>query len=173
VAGGYISEATDTISSRPAFSSWANFEVRESSPNWEVLMSSTARITLFVLSLAALATPLAAQHRVVKGPRGNVHVVHPRRRLLFRSNDRVLFRNYYRTHRIVITPLRPELVRLVVVGKPLPLEVVRVAVPPALVLQLAPPPVGYQYVIVGDRVVILDDEGNVSDILLGVFEPTG
>jgi hypothetical protein len=32
---------------------------------------------------------------------------------------------------------------------------------------------GYQYVIVGDRVVILDDEGNVSDILLGVFEPTG
>jgi hypothetical protein len=137
-------------------------------------MSITARIALGALVLAAIATPLAAQRRtVVKGPKGKVQVVHTRKRVVFRTNDRVIFRNYYRAHRIVITPLRPEIVRLVVVGKPLPVEIVRVAVPHELVVQLAPPPVGYQYVIVGDRVIILDDEGYVSDILVGVFEPHG
>ena len=137
-------------------------------------MSLAVRAGLAGLLIAAAAAPLAAQRHpvVVKGPKGNAHVVrHPRERFLFRTNDRLVFRNYYRTHRIVVTPLRAELVRLVVVGKPLPVEIVRTPVPHDLVVLLAPPPSGYQYVVVGDRVVILDDEGNVSDILVDVFEP--
>jgi hypothetical protein len=125
------------------------------------------------LLVTAASLPLAAQRRatVVRGPKGNLHVVtHPRARFYFRTTDRVLFRNYYRTHRIVITPLRPELARLVIVGKPLPVEIIRTPVPHELVVTLAPPPTGYQYVVVGERVVILDDEGNVSDILEDVFE---
>ena len=91
-------------------------------------------------------------------------------RVAFRANDRVIFRNYYQTHRIVVTPLRPEVARLVIIGKPLPAGIVRVGVPQDLVVQLAPAPAGYRYLIVGNRVVILDDRGYVSDILVDVFE---
>ncbi len=135
-------------------------------------MTAMVRAGLVGLLLVAASAPLAAQHRpaVVRGPRGNQHVAHPRARFVFRTTDRVLFRNYYRTHRIVITPLRPELARLVIVGKPLPVEIIRTPVPHELVVTLAAPPAGYQYVVVGNRVVILDDEGDVSDILDDVFE---
>ena len=43
-------------------------------------------------------------------------------------------------------------------------------VPQELLVQLAPAPAGYRYLIAGDRVVILDDQGYVSDILVDVFE---
>lgn len=133
-------------------------------------MPSVLRVTLIAAAVAVLATPLAAQRRtVVRGPKGNLHVVHPRKRILFRTNDRLIFRNYYRTQRIVVAPLRLELARLVVVGSLLPVEIVRTPVPADLVVLLAPPPTGYQYLIVGNRVVLLDDEGTVSDILDDVF----
>src|ERR1044072_5569214 len=84
------------------------------------------------LLVMAASLPLAAQRRgtVVREPQGNVPVVpRPRARFYFRTTARVLFRNYSRTHRIVITPLRPELARLVIVGKPLPVEIIRTPVP--------------------------------------------
>jgi len=135
-------------------------------------MTYPLRLSSAAALLLLSAAPLAAQHRpvVVRGPKGNVHVVHPRTRVVFRTNDRGIFRNYYHTHRFVFTPLRPEVARLVIVGKPLPVTIVRTPLPHDLFVLLAPPPKDYQYFIVGDRVVILDDEGNVSDILVDVFE---
>ena len=135
-------------------------------------MSYPTRLACVVALLVVAATPLAAQRRttVVKGPKGNVRVVHTRTRVVWRANDRGIFRNYFHAHRFVFTPLRVEVARLVVVGKPLPVTIVRTPLPRDLVVLLAPPPTGYEYFIVGDRVVIVDDEGNVSDILTDVFE---
>ena len=134
-------------------------------------MSASLRFSLAALGLLVLATPVAAQRRpvVVRGPKGNLHVVHPRVRHVFRDGDRLIFRNYYRVHRIVLTPLRPELRALVIVGKPLPVGVLRVALARELLTQVPPPEPGYEYVIVGDRVVMIDDEGNVADILDAIF----
>ncbi len=135
-------------------------------------MSLPIRLACVAALLVVATTPLCAQRRttVVKGPKGKVHVVHPRTRVVWRTNDRVIFRNYFHTHRIVFVPLRVEVARLVVIGKPLPVTVVRTPMPRDLVVLLAPPPTGYQYFIVGDRVVIVDDVGMVSDILLDVFD---
>ncbi len=133
-------------------------------------MSLTMRLTLSVLVLAGAATPGVAQRRVVvKGPKGNPHVVRVRERHVFRVTDRGLFRNYYRTHRIVITPLRPEILRLVIRGKPLPAGVVRVALAKELLVLVPPPAAGYEYAIVGNRIVMIDDEGLVADILEDIF----
>ncbi len=125
---------------------------------------------VLAVGLGLTARSAEAQHRVVvRGPRGNARVVRPRVRHVFRKNDHVLFRDYYRAHRIVVTPLRPEVLKLVIRGKPLPVEIVRVALA-AEVLALVPPPAeGYQYTIVGDRIVMLDEEGMVADILDDVF----
>ena len=134
-------------------------------------MSFPLRLACVTALLVVSATPLCAQRRtVVRGPKGNLHVVRTRPRILFRTNDRGIFRGYFRVHRFVFTPLRVEVARLIIVGSPLPVTVVRTPLPRDLVVQLAPPPTGYEYFIVGDRVVILDDEGNVSDILVDVFE---
>ena len=132
-------------------------------------MSTGMRLAVLTLGVTLAATPCAAQRRVVVGPRGNARVVHPRVHHVFRTGDRGIFHNYFLTHRIVVTPLRSEIARLVIRGKPLPTGVVRVALAAELLALVPPPAPGYEYVIVGDRIVMLDDEGNVEDIIEGVF----
>lgn len=125
---------------------------------------------ILAVGLGLAAGPADAQRRpVVRGPRGNVRVVHPKARHVFRATDHGLFRNYYRTHRIVVTPLAPEVVKLLLRGKPLPVGIVRLALAPEVLVLVPPPAVGYEYAIVGDRIVMLDDEGLVADILDDVF----
>ena len=124
---------------------------------------------VLAVALGAVA-PCAAQRRaVVRGPRGNVHVGRPRVHHVFRTTDRGLFRNYFRQHRIVVTPLRTEMIGLVVRGKPIPVTIVRTLLPRDLLTLVPLPEPGYEYLIVGDRVVMLDGEGLVEDILEDVF----
>ena len=134
-------------------------------------MSALIRSTLLLGSLVLAAAPAAAQRRpvVVKGPKGNLHVVHPKVRRAFRENDRGIFRNYYVTHRIVVTPLRPEVARLIIRGKPLPPGIVRIALAAELLALVPPPAPGYEYAIIGNRIVMFDDEGLVADILEDIF----
>lgn len=128
------------------------------------------RLSYLVLGLAILAAPVSAQRRVVvKGPKGNLRVVHPKVRHVFRVGDRGVFHTYFRAHRIVVTPLRPEIARLVVRGKPLPVGVVRIALAQELLVLVPPPAPGYEYLIVGNRIVMIDDDGLVADILEDIF----
>ena len=133
-------------------------------------MRASLRLSIMVLGFAAVVTPAAAQGPGTgRGPKNKGHVVHPKIRHAFRAGDRGIFRNYYREHRIVITQLRPEVVRLIVIGKPLPIGVVRMDLAPQLLVLVPPPAPRYQYVIVGNRIVMLDEGGLVADILDGIF----
>jgi hypothetical protein len=133
-------------------------------------MPGLFRWSIVVLGFAMVVTPAAAQRPGQgKGPKDKGHLVHPKVRHAFRARDRGIFRNYYREHRIVITPLRPEVARLIVIGKPLPIGVVRVALAPQLLILVPPPAPGYQYVIVGNRIVMIDQGGLVDDILDDIF----
>lgn len=131
-------------------------------------MSITIRTPLlFLATMAVVVAPLTAQRR---NPVRRAHpVVRARVRHEFRVGDRGVFRNYYRTHHIVVTPLRAEVARLIVRGKPLPEGVVRVALAPDLLALVPPPEAGYSYAIVGDRIVMLDPDGLVDDILEEIF----
>lgn len=125
--------------------------------------------TLLLCGFAMVAMPLAAQQpKKAKSPKAKVVVVHPQVHR-FRDNDRVVIRNYYREHRIVVTPLRPEVSRLVVVGRPLPPGIAKQGLSREVVVLVPPPAPRYSYAIVGNRIVLLDDRGWVADILDGIF----
>ncbi|MEP6591879.1 MAG: hypothetical protein ABJC19_11920 [Gemmatimonadota bacterium] len=127
-------------------------------------------LPLSLLAAVVMAAPLTAQRRPADVPPARARVAaHAKVRHEFRVADRGLFRNYYRTHHLVVTPLRPELARLIVRGKPLPEGVVQVALAAELLAQVPPPEPGYRYAIVGDRIVMLDDNGLVDDILDDIF----
>lgn len=133
-------------------------------------MSRSSLCTGFLcLGLVMISVPLAAQHpQKGKGPKGKVVVVHAQTHR-FRDNDRVAIRNYYSTHHIVVSPLRPEVARLVVVGRPLPPGIAKRALSRDVIVLVPPPAPRYSYAIVGNRVVLLDDRGFVADILDGIF----
>lgn len=126
-------------------------------------------LSCLVLGLGAWAAPLHAQRPRDKGPKPKVVVVHPKARRAFRAGDRDVFHNYYRTHRLVVTPLRPEVAVLVVRGKPLPPGIVRTRLAPDLLVLVPIPAPGYSYAIVGNRIVMIDAGGLVEDILDGIF----
>ncbi|MEO5798372.1 MAG: hypothetical protein ABIZ70_04080 [Gemmatimonadales bacterium] len=122
--------------------------------------------------VATVAAPLAAQGNGKgkgKGPKGRVVVVHPREEHKFRDNDRQVISSYYHDHHIVVRPLRPEVSRLVVVGRPLPPGIAKRSLDRQLVVLMPPPPPRYSYALVGNRVVLLDDRGWVADVLDGLF----
>ncbi|MES2306474.1 MAG: hypothetical protein V4558_13275 [Gemmatimonadota bacterium] len=96
-------------------------------------------------------------------------VVRPQEYHKFRDNDRQVIYSYYRDHHITVTPLRPEVSRLVVVGRPLPPGIAKRALARDVVVLMPPPAPRYSYALVGNRVVLLDDRGWVADILDGVF----
>lgn len=56
------------------------------------------------------------------------------------------------------------------IGRPLPREVVYYDLPPALVVQLGPPPMGYRYVrVAGDILLIAVGTGMVLDALQDIY----
>lgn len=128
---------------------------------------------LVLLGLVIAAGPLAGQGQSAgKGPKGGknkVVVVNPKVHHRFRAADREVFRTYYRKHRIVVTPLRPEMARLLVIGKPLPPGLVRKALSRDLLVLVPPPAPRYTYAIVGNRIVMLNDRSLVADIIDGIF----
>lgn len=128
---------------------------------------------LVLLGLVIVTAPAAGQGQSAgKGPKGNknkVVVVNPKVHHRFRASDRQVFYTYYRKHRIVVKPLRPEMARLLVIGKPLPPGLVRKALSRDLLILVPPPAPRYSYVIVGNRIVMLDDRSLVADIIDGIF----
>ncbi len=128
------------------------------------------RTAVVLLGLAALGAPLTAQQPGKgKGPKSKDVVVQHKGPHKFRANDRTSFQKYFRDHRIVVTPLRPEVARLVVVGRPLPPGIAKQVVARDVYVLVPPPTPRYQYVVVGNRLLLLDDRGWVADIIDGLF----
>jgi len=87
--------------------------------------------------------------------------------VVFRDNDRVTFRDYFRTHNIAAKPLPPGIAKNVARGKPLPPGIAKRSFPAGLV-SLAPRHPGVTFYIVGDTVVAVRD-GSIIDLLIDVF----
>jgi hypothetical protein len=88
---------------------------------------------------------------------------------LFTDHDRITFRDYFSTHKIVAQPLPPGIAKNVARGKPLPPGIAKKAVPADLVRTLGSRAgSGITFSIVGDRVVAVR-AGNVIDLLVDVF----
>jgi len=87
--------------------------------------------------------------------------------VVFRDNDRVTFRDYFRTHNIAAKPLPPGIAKNVARGKPLPPGIAKRSFPAGLV-SLAPRHPGVTFYIVGDTVVAVRG-GSIIDLLIDVF----
>jgi hypothetical protein len=134
-------------------------------------MRKPVRSFLFASLLAAVAVPAAAQRPDQPGkpdkPKDSRD--QPAVRVVFQESDRGVFRNYYRAHRDAVKPLPPGIAKNLVRGKPLPPGIARTRVPDAVLVQLPWRPRGYEVLLVGDRVVLLDPNGLVADVLISIF----
>lgn len=127
-------------------------------------MIRAATLTLALALVPALVTPRAveAQGRG-KGKRAQASASAG-----FTAAERDLVLRYYADHPTVGKRLPPGIAKKLARGKPLPPGLAKRALPEELVTQL-PPRVGFEVDIVGDRIVLLDAQGLVVDLLANVF----
>lgn len=130
-------------------------------------MSKSGQFFLIAALLAA-ASPAIAQ-RPDKPDKSKAPKDHPAVRVVFQESDRGVFRDYYRAHPDAVKPLPPGIAKNLARGKPLPAGIRRTRVPEAVVVRLPWRPAGYTFFLVGDRVVLLDGNGLVADILVSIF----
>ncbi len=124
---------------------------------WATLALAVALVSLFVAPRAA-----EAQGRG-KGKRAQAPVSAG-----FTAAERDLVVRYYADHPYAAKPLPPGIAKKLARGKPLPPGLAKRALPAELATQL-PPRTGLEVSIVGDRVVLLDAQGLVVDLLVHVF----
>jgi hypothetical protein len=128
-------------------------------------MSKPLQLLTIAALLAAATSQSAAQRpNQAKGPKDKPEV-----RVVFRDSDRGVFREYYVAHRDAVKPLPPGIAKNLARGKPLPPGIARTRVPEVVLVRLPWRPPGYTFFLVGDRVVLLDGNGLVADILLSIF----
>ena len=134
-------------------------------------MSKTFRFLLIVTLLAVAGTPAMAQRpdKPAKPANPKDSKDQPAVRVVFRDSDRAVFREYYRARRDEVKPLPMGISKNLVRGKPLPPGIVKTRVPDAVLAQLPWRPRDYTVFLVGDRVVLLNGNGLVADILDGIF----
>ena len=88
--------------------------------------------------------------------------------VVFRDNDRVSFRDYFVTHKIVAQPLPPGIAKNVARGKPLPPGIAKRSLPAGLLVIAPKVEKDVSFRIVGDVVVAIRG-GVVIDVMAGVF----
>jgi len=131
-------------------------------------MLKPSQLVLLVTLLAA-ATAAGMAQRPDKPDKAKPAQNQPAVRVVFHDSDRPVFREYYRAHPGAVKPLPPGIAKKLARGKPLPPGIARTRVPDAVLVQLPWRPRGYTLFLVGDRVVLLDANGLVADILLSIF----
>jgi hypothetical protein len=134
-------------------------------------VSKSFRFLLIAALVAAVGAPAAAQRpdKPAKPANPKSAKDQPVVRVVFHDSDRGVFREYYRTRREGVKPLPLGISKNLVRGKPLPPGIVKTRVPDAVLVQLPWRPRGYSFFLVGDRVVLLDGNGRVADILDSIF----
>jgi len=131
-------------------------------------MSKSLRFLLIAALLAVAGAPAMAQ-RPDKPAKPKSAKDQPAVRVVFHDSDRGVFREYYRAHREAVKPLPPGIAKNLVRGKPLPPGIARTRVPDVVLVQLPWRPRGYTFFLVGDRVVLLNANGLIADILDSIF----
>jgi hypothetical protein len=136
-------------------------------------MSKSFRSALLAACLTAAATPALAQGRPDKpakaSPKSSKDQPAATVRVVFNDSDRAVFREYYNTRREGLKPLPPGIARNLARGKPLPPGIARTRVPDVVLARLPWRPPGYSVLLVGDRIVLLNANGLVADILDSIF----
>jgi Ni/Co efflux regulator RcnB len=133
-------------------------------------MPKSFRLLLIAALVAAAATPALAQRPANPGkanPKSTKD--QPVVRVVFHDADRAVFREYYSTRRAAVKPLPPGIAKNLARGKPLPPGIARTRVPDVVLVQLPWRPRGYTFFLVGDRIVLLNANGLVADILDSIF----
>lgn len=122
------------------------------------------RLAIVLGTLGGLATPGPAQERA----RGDRPREDQRGNTVFAEVEIKLIRDYYVTASYRPKPLPPGAAKNLARGKPLPPGIARTRLPQALLVKLPPRP-GFEIVIVGRDIVLLDQAGIVVDIAIGIF----
>lgn len=132
------------------------------------MMRATSIVGIIGL-LAAVSVPVSAQGKGKSKPEPRASAAStPSVTVVFRDSDQATFRDYFRVHKIVATPLPPGIAKNVARGKPLPPGIAKRAVPPALLAQGPKVAPDITFTIAGDVVVAMRS-GLVVDILRNVF----
>ena len=136
-------------------------------------MSKSFHFGLLAACLTAAATPALAQGRPDKpakaNPKSSKDQPTATVRVVFHDSDRAAFREYYSTRRETVKPLPPGIAKNLARGKPLPPGIARTRVPHVVLVKLPWRPPGYTFFLVGDRIVLLNANGLVADILDSIF----
>jgi hypothetical protein len=117
--------------------------------------------------LFSLVIPAAAQ-QPERGPGNKPQSAAPAAPATFSAAERNVIGNYFRTHKHEVKPLPPGIARNVGRGKPLPPGIAKRQIPADLSRQLVQRS-GYQSLIVGEVIVLVDPVGIVVDILSEIF----
>ena len=128
-----------------------------------MIRPAAVALTGVLISLVAPSHTAEAQGRG-KGKRDQV----AQGSVGFTVAERDVVVRYYADHPYRAKALPPGIAKKLARGKPLPPGLAKRALPANLATQLAPRP-GFEVNIVGDRVVLLDAQGLVVDLLVNVF----
>jgi len=119
-----------------------------------------APLLLAALALALLPLTLEAQ----QGRRANQQEPATG----FSTAERAAIAAYFSAHPQDVRPLPPGIAKNLERGKPLPPGIAKQRIPPQL-LQELPTREGFEVTIFGDRIVLLEANGLVVDVLEGIF----
>ncbi len=127
-------------------------------------MARAATVALAVMLVSVLVAPGSAEAQGRgKGKRARDSVPGG-----FTAAERDVVTRYYADHAYAAKPLPPGIAKRLARGKPLPPGLAKRALPAELATELPPRP-GFEVSIVGDRVVLLDAQGLVVDVLVNLF----
>ncbi len=126
-------------------------------------MARTPALALAVALVSLFGAVRASEAQGHKGKKG-----HSSAAVGFTTAEHDLVVRYYADHRYEAKPLPPGIAKKLARGKPLPPGLAKRALAPDLVTQL-PPRQGFEISIIGDRVVLLDTQGLVVDVMVNVF----
>ncbi len=127
-------------------------------------MVGTARLAVAVVLVSLVVTPHAAEAQ----GRGKGKRARDSAPAGFTAAERDVVTRYYADHPYAAKPLPPGIAKKLARGKPLPPGLAKRALPAELVTEL-PPRTGFEVSIVGDRLVLLDAQGLVVDVLVNLF----
>jgi len=126
------------------------------------------RARLLIITAALLGTASQVAMAQERDHNKNAPKNAPTVSVVFTTAERSYLVSYYRAHRNDLTSLPPGIARNLSRGKPLPPGIAKKHPPAEVTRRLVVRP-GYETLVVGNVVVLVNPRGIVSDILSGIF----